>query len=178
MQKFENRFQDCWKNTAFSTYLQLYFQSHKYITCEFLNGMYSYNQICNSKFDHTSLLDFYEDYLTREKYPLIHNPTSFMSSFIGSNHEQLFSRMKHMKSKISLKKKITDKHLKNLLRIATTSMKPDWCISFKKNIYCVKYFLCGLRQLLFSKWDPSKPVLGTHTNWVCLPHLWSWKRWS
>ena len=45
--------------------------------------------------------------------------------YFGSMHicEQLFSRMKHRRSQIS--SKITDKHLKNSLRIAATSIKPD-----------------------------------------------------
>jgi len=56
--------------------------------------------------EHVSLPDFYEPSRTGVKYPLLHNHALFMSLLFGSMHcEQLFSRMKHRKSKIS---KISD----------------------------------------------------------------------
>ena len=77
------------------------------------------------EFDHVSLLDFYRYYLPKDKYPLLHNHALFMSSLFGHTYicKQLFSRIKHIKSKI--RTKISDEHLENLLRTATTSMKPD-----------------------------------------------------
>ncbi|CAH2281645.1 General transcription factor II-I repeat domain-containing 2 [Pelobates cultripes] len=55
------------------------------------------------KFDHVSLLDFYKAYLPKEKYPSLHNCALFITSLFGSTYigEQLFSRMKHMKSEIT-----------------------------------------------------------------------------
>jgi len=71
--------------------------------------------------DHVSLLDFYKTSLTREKYLSLHHHTLFMSPLSGSTYifEQLFSRMKHRKNKIS--SKMSDEHLGNSLRIATTA---------------------------------------------------------
>ena len=77
------------------------------------------------KFDPVSSLDFYRSYLPRDKYPLLHNPILVMSSLFGSTYicKQLFSRMKWIKSKI--RTKISQEHLEDSLRIATTSIKPD-----------------------------------------------------
>jgi len=62
---------------------------------------------------------FYSPCLIREKYPLLHKHTLFMSLLPGVYIcEQLFSRMK---SKIS--RRIFDKHLESSLKIATTAIK-------------------------------------------------------
>ena len=76
------------------------------------------------KFDYVSLLDFYKSYLTREKYPSLHNHVLLMSLF-GSAYicEQLLSRVEDRKSKI--RSKISDEHLENSLRTATISVEPD-----------------------------------------------------
>ena len=76
-------------------------------------------------FDGVSSLDFYRSCLPRDKYPLLHNHALPVSSLFGSTDicEQLFSRMKHIKSKI--RTKISDELLENSLRIATASIKPD-----------------------------------------------------
>jgi len=43
-------------------------------------------------------------YVTREKYPLLHDHTSFMTSLFGNTYvSELFSRMKYRKNKISSK---------------------------------------------------------------------------
>ena len=73
------------------------------------------------KFGHVSSLDFYKTYLAGERYPSFHNhvmSTLFIRMYVC---EQLFSMMKHRKSKI--RSKISDEHLDNLLRIVTTSIK-------------------------------------------------------
>ena len=77
------------------------------------------------KLDLVSLLDFHRSCFPRNKYPLLHNHASFMPPLFGSNYicEQLFSRMKHIKSKI--RTKIGDEHLENSLSIATASITPD-----------------------------------------------------
>ena len=61
----------------------------------------------------------------RDKYLSLHNHALFMSLLFGSTYtcEQLFSRMKHIKSKI--RTKISDEHLENSLRIAATSINSD-----------------------------------------------------
>ena len=67
---------------------------------------------------------------------------SIMSLLFGSRYfcEQLFSRMKYRKSKMS--SKILDKHLEDLLRIATTSIETDWCVSFTKARSHITLVLC------------------------------------
>ena len=71
------------------------------------------------KFDHFSLLDFYELYLPKEKYPKLNDDALFMSSLFGSTYiceQLLFSRMKHTKNKT--RTKIFHQHRENSLRIA------------------------------------------------------------
>ena len=77
------------------------------------------------EFDHVSLLDFYRYYLPKDKYPLLHNNAIFMSSLFDTTYicEQLFSKIKHIKSKI--RTKISGEHLESSLSIATTSTKAD-----------------------------------------------------
>ena len=69
-----------------------------------------------------SLPDIHNPYLTREKYPLLHNYILFMSLSFGSMNicEQL-ARMKYRKSNIS--SRISDEHLETSLRIATTAIE-------------------------------------------------------
>lgn len=69
----------------------------------------------------------------------------------------LFSRMKHRKTNISTK--ISDEHLENSLRIATTSIEQDKCISITKtrsNILLVlsfsrSVFLCFIKKYIKNK---------------------------
>ncbi|GFU89736.1 general transcription factor II-I repeat domain-containing protein 2A [Trichonephila clavipes] len=77
------------------------------------------------KFGKVSFLEFCKDYLPRDKYPNFHNQALLMSSAFGSIYicEHLFSRMKLTKNKN--KAKLTDKHLENALRFATSSTEPD-----------------------------------------------------
>ena len=53
----------------------------------------------------TTSVYFYKSSLTREKHPSLHSHILFMSSLFGSTyiHEQLFSRMKYHRSKMSSK---------------------------------------------------------------------------
>ena len=55
--------------------------------------------------DPVSLPDLYKPHLTREKYPSLYSHILFVSPLFDTVHicEQLFSRMKHRKSKISSK---------------------------------------------------------------------------
>lgn len=74
-------------------------------------------------FNHVSLPDFHEPFLTKEEYSL-HSHALLMSPLFGSTHicEQLFSRMKHRKSEIS--SRISDEHLESSLRIAAIATEP------------------------------------------------------
>ena len=108
----------------------------------------------NKKLHHVPLPDLYKPCLTREKYPSLHNHALFLS-LSGSMYicEQPFSRMKHRKSKIS--PKISDEHLENSQRIATTAIKPDInaLLSQKK----VKYPTCSMFLLpSFKKYFSKK----------------------
>ncbi|XP_041419118.1 general transcription factor II-I repeat domain-containing protein 2-like [Xenopus laevis] len=128
IQEFEKRFQDFRENkqhfaifaTPFSVDINM-LPANFQMECIELQSDFQLKE----KFDHVSLLDFYRSYLPRDKYPSLHNHALFMSSLFGSTYicEQLFSRMKHTKSKI--RTKLSDEHLENSLRIATTSMEPD-----------------------------------------------------
>jgi len=93
------------------------------------------------KLDRASLPDFYKTYLTRDKYPSLHNHILFMSLLFGSMciSEQLLSRMLHRKSCIS---KMSDEYLENSLRIATTFHEPDSYISFTKPRSNIPLALC------------------------------------
>ena len=77
------------------------------------------------KFLGSSLVDFYSKYVSPTKYPEVRKNALFMLSMFGSTYlcEQLFSRMKHVKSRI--RTRITDAHLEGCLQIAITDIKPD-----------------------------------------------------
>lgn len=76
-------------------------------------------------FENPTLIDFYSKYVTEDKYLGIRKNALFMSSIFGSTYicEQFFSKMKNMKSKT--RTRLTDRHLEETLRIATTQIKPD-----------------------------------------------------
>ena len=125
------------------------FSQHKYITCEFSNWMYSVAiRHSTQKSDCVSSLNFTR--LIREKYPLFYNQALVTSSLFSSMYvcEQLFSRMKQWKNKIS--SKVSDKHLKSSLRIAATAIKWDWGASFPETrahiplVFCFVdlFFIC------------------------------------
>ena len=128
IQEFENRFQDFWENNQYFAIFETQFS----ININTLPANFQMECIklqtdiqLKEKFDCVSLLDFYRLYLPRDKYPLLHNHALFMSSLCGSTYicEQLFSGVKHIKSKI--RTKISEEHLENSLRITTISIKPD-----------------------------------------------------
>jgi len=122
---------------------------HKYITCKFSSGTYWFTiRHSTEKLDHVSLAEFYKASFVRERCPSLHNHTSFISLLFGSlyNCEQLCSRMKHRKSKISSKN--SDEHLENLVRIATTSTKTAWCINLTSTRLSITLLLIFF--LLFS----------------------------
>lgn len=126
--EFETRFQDFRKHdilfiifaTPFSVEIHL-LEADLQMECIELQADIQMKE----KFHQFSLLDFYKIYLPKEKYPAIHKHALFMISLFGSTYicEQLFSRMKHTKNKN--RTRISDDHLENSLRIATTSIEPN-----------------------------------------------------
>ncbi|XP_059048227.1 general transcription factor II-I repeat domain-containing protein 2B-like [Achroia grisella] len=82
------------------------------------------NSTLKNKID-VDLLDFYSKYVSIRDFPKIRDHALKTISLFGSTYtcEQLFSRMKNVKSKMWTR--ITDVHLENSLRIATSNIKPD-----------------------------------------------------
>ena len=82
------------------------FSQHKYVTCKFSDGMCQVTITCSTERKFWScLFTFHKMYFTWEKYPSLHNYTLFGPSLCGSSciYEQLFSVVKHKKSKIDQK---------------------------------------------------------------------------
>lgn len=82
------------------------------------------NSTLKNKFG-VDLLDFYSKYVSITDFPKIRDHALKTVSLFGSTYtcEQLFSRMKNMKSK--MRTRLTDEHLENSLRIATSNIKTD-----------------------------------------------------
>ena len=72
IKEFENRFQDCWKKILiFWSICNSIFSQHKYITCEFSDGMYrAAIRYSTQRFHHVSLPAFYNLYLIGGEYLL------------------------------------------------------------------------------------------------------------
>ena len=77
------------------------------------------------KFKDFPLLEFYKKYVSKEKYQRIHRLAVFVTSLFGSTYlcEQVFSRMNHVKSPV--RSLLSDSHMENSLRIATSSILPN-----------------------------------------------------
>ncbi|KAK0137893.1 General transcription factor II-I repeat domain-containing protein 2 [Merluccius polli] len=80
--------------------------------------------ILKDAFKTDSLIEFYAA-LPEETYPNIKQHAMKMSTVIGSTYicEQTFSRMKQTKN--TTRNRLTDKHLHQTLRLATTRLQPD-----------------------------------------------------
>lgn len=76
-------------------------------------------------FRENSVIDFYKLYLPRDKYPNLYLHAIRIASLFGTTYlcEQLFSKMNFTKSKF--RSRLTDDHLQDCLRIATSSIRPD-----------------------------------------------------
>ena len=72
-----------------------------------------------------SLLDFYRKYLLLGNYPALSKHTMVYFSLFGSTYrcEQLFSQMKNVKN--DRRQRLTDKHLADILRVATSTIEVD-----------------------------------------------------
>ena len=79
-----------------------------------------------AKYVEMDLGDFYRKYLDQEKFPSLRKFMASKMALFGSTYlcEQFFSKMGFMKS--PYRSVITDKHLKNGLRVASTSIKVNW----------------------------------------------------
>ena len=77
------------------------------------------------KFKDFPLLEFYKKYVSKEKYQRIHRLAVFVTSLFVSTYlyEQVFSRMNHVKSPV--RSLLSDSHVENSLRIATSSILPN-----------------------------------------------------
>ena len=77
------------------------------------------------KFKNSSLLDFYKNYVSREKYPGIFKYAMFMILLFGSTYlcKQVFCRMKYTKS--LERSQLSDSQLEDTQRVATTTFEPD-----------------------------------------------------
>ena len=77
------------------------------------------------KFKDFPLLEFYKKYVSKEKYQRIHRLAVFVTSLFGSTYlcEQVFSRMNHVK--FPVRSLLSDSHIENSLRIATSSILPN-----------------------------------------------------
>ena len=127
-EEFENRFHDLKKNTSNFEIFSCPFSIKPNDVPENLQ-MELVDFQCESslkdKFNSSSLLDFYKNYVSREKYPGICKHAMFMISLFGSTYlcEQVFSRTKYTKS--PERSQLSDSHLEESLRVATTKIETD-----------------------------------------------------
>jgi len=102
------------------------FSQHKCFICGFSSGMCRGTVVHSTqKSDRVSLLNFYKPSFSRGRFLSLHSHTLFMLLLFGSTYvcEQMFSRMKLRKNKIS--SAVSHKHLGNLLRMLATSNFTD-----------------------------------------------------
>ena len=87
------------------------------------------------KFNSSSSIDFYKNYVSREIYPGICKHAMFMISLFGSTYlcERVFFKMKYTKS--PARSLLSDSHLEDSLRVATTTFEPD-VIKLVRNKKC------------------------------------------
>ena len=71
------------------------------------------------------LLQFYKTCVSAESFPKLTTHAAKIFSLFGNTYlcEQMFSRMKHTKS--TIRSTITDSHLEQCLRLATTDIEAD-----------------------------------------------------
>jgi hypothetical protein len=93
-----------------------------------------YNTDLEEKYKNVGLLDFYSKYIEKETFPAILSHAIFMMSLFGSTYvcEQLFFQIKNVKSKV--RTRMTEVHLENSLRIASSHIKTDIDKSAKQKL--------------------------------------------
>ena len=136
IQEFENRFQDrCFFFNFFLYICNSFFIQHKYIFQIECIELSSDIQLRNL------IVSFYQNFI-REKYPLLHSRTLFMSLLLAVHTFVSNCCQGWRTGRVKLHK--------NSWRIATTATEPDWCISFTKtrsNIPLALCFCCFLSSL-------------------------------
>ncbi|XP_065642483.1 general transcription factor II-I repeat domain-containing protein 2A-like [Hydra vulgaris] len=83
------------------------------------------NKDLKKAYKEVKLLEFYKKYMSIEVFPRLCRHAINYFSLFGStyNCEQLFSKMKHVKTE--QRNRLTDEHLTNTLRIASSNIKVD-----------------------------------------------------
>ena len=83
------------------------------------------NKDLKEAYKEVELLEFYKKYMSIEVFPHLCRHAIKYFSLFGStyNCEQLFSKMKHVKTE--QRNRLTDEHLTNTLRIASSNIKAD-----------------------------------------------------
>ena len=78
-----------------------------------------------SIFREVPLLEFYQQYLTPQRVPSLVKHAKEVAVLFVSTYvcEQLFSKMKYVKSKF--RTRLSENHLDSVLRLATYNLKPD-----------------------------------------------------
>ena len=78
-----------------------------------------------SRYRDLSLVEFYQKYLTNDKFPVLRKHAKTIAVLFGSTYvcEQLFSRMKYAKNK--LRTRLKDDHLETVMRLSTSTISPD-----------------------------------------------------
>ena len=78
-----------------------------------------------SRYRDLSLVEFYQKYLTNDKFSVLRKHAKTIAVLFGSTYvcEQLFSRMKYGKNK--LRTRLKDDHLENVMRLSTSTISPD-----------------------------------------------------
>ena len=119
--EFENRFKDLRSNSVNFSIEPIKIPEH--LQLESINMQC--NQYLKAKFNDVTLMDFYQKYLSSAEHPNLIKHSKMMACLFGSTYicEQLFSQMKLVKSKS--RTVLTDRHLEDTLRIATTDIEQN-----------------------------------------------------
>jgi hypothetical protein len=135
-EEFKTRFQDFRKHeTSFRIFASLFEVDVEVVPEKFqmeLIELQSREEI-KSKFLTVFLLEFYKLYLLENNFPQLYRHAICISALFGSTYvcEQLFSKMKHSRSK--LRSRLTDKHFQSELTVAASNNKVDICDLMKDN---------------------------------------------
>ena len=83
------------------------------------------NEELKAKFRTSSPLSFFRDHLHADSFPKLLQHVQRILTMFGSTYrcEQLFSKMKYTKSR--LRSQISDRHLNDVLLLATSTIEPD-----------------------------------------------------
>ena len=107
IKEFENRFQDCRKNQLLDIFANPFSVNINTLPA---NLQMKPDAQLKEKCNYISLSDFSKPSLTKQKHPSLHNQPYSCHWFLAVHNEQLFSRTKHTKSKMS--SEISKEHLR------------------------------------------------------------------